>query len=158
VFFATFDVDGVLLDARRFGGAKNEGGNVVAYDRRNNLFITGLFQDAIKIDSHTLTGKDPVNLFVAKFSREEGRCVVPGDLTDNHNGAIWAKEADGPGVTGYEGTIGMDLTADADVIVTGPYGPTARFDGFKLTSSSGSVDGFVALLNVPDEQRRHDQD
>jgi hypothetical protein len=71
-------------------------------------------------------------------------------LTDEHHGAIWAKEADGHGVTGYEGVIGMDLTPEADVVIAGPYGPTARFDDFKLTSA-GSVDGFVALLNAPDE-------
>jgi hypothetical protein len=88
--------------------------------------------------------------FVAKFSHEEGRCVVSGDLTEEHQGAIWARHADGPGVTGYEGVIGMDLTPEADVVVTGPYGPTAQFDGLKLTSA-GSVDGFVALLHVPED-------
>lgn len=149
VFFATYDDAGVLLDARRFGGTKNEGGNVVAYDHHNNLVVTGIFQNSIKIDSHTLTGKDTFNLFVAKFSHEEGRCVVSGDLTEEHQGAIWARHADGPGVTGYEDVIGMDLTPEADVVVTGPYGPTAQFDGFKLTSA-GSVDGFVAVLHVPE--------
>jgi hypothetical protein len=44
----------------------------------------------------------------------------------------------------------MDLTPEADVVVTGAYGPTAQFDGFKLTSSAGSVDGFVASLHVPE--------
>jgi hypothetical protein len=149
VFFATYDDAGVLLDARRFGGAENESGNMVAYDHHNNLIVTGLFQNSIKIDSHTLTGKDPVNLFVAKFSHDEGRCVVSGDLTEEHQGAIWAKEADGPGVTGYEASIGMDLTPEADVVVTGAYGPTAQFGGFKLTSG-GSVNGFMALLHTPD--------
>jgi len=153
-FFATYDDAGILLDARRFGGTKNEVGNVVAYDHHNNLVVTGLFQNSIKIDSHTLLGKDPFNLFVAKFSHEEGRCVVSGDLTEEHQGAIWARHADGPGVTGYEDVIGMDLTPEADVVVTGPYGPTALFDGFKLTSA-GSVDGFVTFLHVPeaDEHR-----
>jgi Beta-propeller repeat len=150
VFFATYDDAGVLLDARRFGGAKNESGNVVAYDHHNNLVVTGIFQNSIKIDSHTLTGKDPFNLFVAKFSHEEGRCVVSGDLTEEHQGAIWAMEADGPGVNGYEDVIGMDLTPEADVVVTDAYGPTAQFGGLKLTSA-GSEDGSVALLHVPEE-------
>jgi hypothetical protein len=154
VFFATFDDAGVLLDARRFGGTKNEVGNVVAYDHHNNLVVTGLFQNSIKIDSHTLIGRDPFNLFVAKFSHEEGRCVVSGDLTEEHQGAIWARHADGPGITGFEDVIGMDLTPEADVVVTGSYGPTAQFDGFRLTSA-GSVDGFVTLLHMPeaDEHR-----
>jgi hypothetical protein len=67
--------------------------------------------------------------------------------------------ADGPGVNAYEDVIGMDLTPEADVVVTDAYGPTAQFGGLELTSA-GSVDGFVALLRVPegDEHRRHDQD
>ena len=78
--------------------------------------------------------------------------VVSGDLSEEHQGAIWATEADGPGVTGSEDVIGMDLNPEADVVVTGPYGPTAHFDGLKLTSA-GSVDGFVTLLHVPEGRR-----
>jgi hypothetical protein len=48
----------------------------------------------------------------------------------------------------------MDLTPEADVVVTGSYGPIAQFDGFKLTSA-GSFDGFVTFLHMPegDEHR-----
>src|SRR5581483_8859645 len=45
VFFATWDEDGELLEARRFGGPKNEGGSGIVYDRRGNLILAGVFQD-----------------------------------------------------------------------------------------------------------------
>ena len=150
VFFATYDDEGVLLEARRFGGTQDEGGTGIAYDRRGNLIVAGGFQDTIRIDGRTLTGKGSFNLFVAKFARDEGKCV-PGNRTDEPQ-LNWIKGADGPFIMGgFEDGTRIGLTAQGDVLVTGGYQPTARFDGFKLTSA-GLDDAFLALLSVPDSK------
>jgi hypothetical protein len=136
VFIATYTDGGVLLDARRFGGAQDEGGSGIAYDSRGSLIVSGVFANQIKIDGHTLTGRDPTNLFVARFGRDErGRC---GE-------ADWAREADGPG-TNLENDPRIGLTAQGDVLVIGAYQPTAKFDSFTL-EAAGLDDGFLALLS-----------
>ncbi|HEY6618356.1 MAG TPA: SBBP repeat-containing protein [Steroidobacteraceae bacterium] len=134
VFVATYDRSGVLLDARRFGGAQDEGGSGIAYDRLGNLIVAGIFQGKINIEGRTLTGKDSFNLFVAKFTADE-------------RGLDWAVEADGPGIGGFENDPRIGLTAAGDVLVTGAYEPSAQFDSFKLPSA-GLGDGFLALLSA----------
>jgi hypothetical protein len=163
VFFATYDGAGVLLDARRFGGVQDEGGSGIAYDRHGNLIVAGVFQDAIKIEGRTLTGSDPLNLFVAKFARDERKRGAEDrtDSDEQHGFAPdrlnWIKEADGPFVGGFEGGPRIGLTAHGDVLVTGGYQPAARFDGFKL-KSAGLDDGFLALLRgaEPEEDEHGD--
>ena len=163
VFFATYDDEGVLLDARRFGGVKDEGGTGIAYDRRSKLIVAGIFQRTLKIEGRTLTGKNSTNLFVAKFARDEGRCVAESGLDSDEphasaaNTLNWIKGADGPFIGSLEVGPRIGLTALGDVLVTGAYQPAAQFDGFKL-QSVGLQDGFLALLRGPekDEHRRHD--
>jgi hypothetical protein len=161
VFVATYDGAGVLLDARRFGGPQDEGGSGIAYDRLGSLIVAGIFQDRIKIEGHTLTGKDFFNLFVAKFARDERRCRAghETDFDELHASAAnrldWAKEADGPGAGGFENDPRIGLTARGDVLVTGAYEPSAQFDRFKLRSA-GLEDGFLALLSVGEtEEHEH---
>jgi hypothetical protein len=162
VFFATYDDEGVLLDARRFGGVKDEGGTGIAYDRHSKLIVAGIFQHTIKIEGHTLTGKNSSNLFLAKFARDERRCVASGTGSDEQHASTadtlnWIKGADGPFIGTLEVGPRIGLTAQGNVLVTGAYQPAAQFDGFKL-QSAGLQDGFLALLRGPeeDEHRRHD--
>jgi len=154
-FVATWDDDGVLLSAQRFGGMKNEGGLGIAYDRRGNLILEGVFQDSIKIGGRTLTGTSAVNLFIAKFGRDERMCRS-GDMNDS--GALtWIKGANGPFIANVEEGPRIGLTAQGDVLVTGAYQPTAQFGSFRL-QSTGAEDGFFSLLNTPEDEkrRRHD--
>jgi hypothetical protein len=151
VFFATYDDEGVLLDARRFGGVKDEGGTGIAYDRRGNLIVAGVFQDTIEIEGRTLTEGDSSNLFVAKFARDKRGCVATGTDSDGPhafaaNALDWIKGANGPFLGGFEGGPRIGLTAEGDVLVTGTYQPAAQFDGFRL-QSAGLEDGFLALLS-----------
>ncbi len=163
VFFATYDDEGVLLNARRFGGVKDEGGTGIAYDRRSKLIVAGIFQHTIKIEGRTLTGKNSSNLFLAKFARDEGSCIAEGGtgFDEPHASAAntlnWIKAADGPFIGTLEVGPRIGLTARGDVLVTGAYQPAAQFDDFKL-QSAGLQDGFLALLRGPeeDEHRRHD--
>ncbi len=160
VFIATFNTAGVLLDARRFGGAMDDGGSGIAYDRHGNLVVAGIFQDRINIDGRVLTGKDTYSLFVAKFSpKKNGDGGHRTDFGEQHSFSgfrlDWAKEADGPGVDGFENDPRIGLTTHGDVLVTGAYEPTARFDAVRL-NSAGLEDGFLASLasDEPEDDER----
>jgi hypothetical protein len=142
-FFATYDEDGVLLDAQRFGGTQDDGGSGIAYDRRGNLILAGIFQGTIAIEGVTLTGKDPYNLFIAKFSRAEASCVA--GFADHR--PDWVAEADGPFSGDFENNPRIGLTSQGGVMVTGSYQPTAQFGSLKL-GSAGLEDGFLAFLNA----------
>ncbi len=143
VFFATYDENGVLLEARRFGGAQDDGGSGIAYDRHGNLIVAGIFQGTIAFGGTTLTGKDPYNLFIAKFSRDEVSCVA--GVPDH--GLDWAAEADGPFSGDFENNPRIGLTSHGDVMVTGSYQPTAQFGNLPL-GTTGTEDGFLAFLTV----------
>jgi hypothetical protein len=151
VFFATYDDSGVLLDARRYGGVGDEGGNGVAYDRRGNLILAGVFQKTIKIEGLTLAEPGSFNLFLAKFARDEQSCS-PGNAS---NTVYWVKAAEGPFVVDFEYASPIGLTARGDVLVTGAYQSTAQFGSFKL-QSPGMQDGFLALLRAsrPEKDER----
>ena len=143
VFFATFDENGVLLAAQRFGGPQDDGGSGIAYDRHGNLILAGIFQGTISIEGSTLTGKDSYNLFIAKFSRDAVSCVA--GFADHK--LDWATEADGPFSGDFENNPRIGLTYQGNVMVTGSYQPTAQFGSLSL-GSTGSEDGFVAFLNA----------
>lgn len=136
VFVATYDSFGVLLSARRFGGAQDEGGSGIAYDASSNLIVVGGFQDTIQIEGRTLTGKHPFNLFVAKFAPS-------GDASQD-----WAVEADGPGSGDFENNPRIGLTSGGYVLVTGAYATSAQFGQFRVLSN-GLTDGFLAFLTPP---------
>jgi hypothetical protein len=148
VFFATYDEDGVLLEAQRFGGPQDDGGSGIAYDRHGNLILAGIFQGTIAIEGSTLTGRDPYNLFVAKFSRTEMSCVA--GVADH--GLDWVAEADGPFSGDFENNPRIGLTKQGGVMVAGSYPATAQFGSIAL-SSTGAPDGFVAFLNAPPPHR-----
>ena len=136
-FIATYSSAGVLLKARRIGGAQEEGGGGITYDHKGNLYVTGTFQNGIVVDGRSLTGKKPFNLFVLKFKSGTG-------------GLDWAKKADGAGQDEFEANPRMiAVTQTGEVLVTGTYQGTAIFDAITLHSTQGDI--FLAELNaVPD--------
>jgi hypothetical protein len=150
-FVATWDGQGVLLDARRYGGTLDDGASGIAYDRQGNLTFAGEFGSQIKIEGQTLTGNDPTSLFVVRFFHSDKQCR-PGQKTNfadrldfAPHKLDWTKSADGAGVADLENNSRIALTSDGGVWVTGTYGPTARFDSFRLISA-GEEDGFLAEL------------
>jgi len=141
VFIATYNSAGVLLKARRFGGAENEGGGGIAYDHKGNLYVAGTFQNSINVDGRSLNGTKPFNLFVLKFKSGTG-------------GLDWAKKADGAG--SGQGELEANprmiaVTQNDEVLVTGTFQSTAVFDKITLHSTKGDI--FLAELNA---NRDHD--
>jgi hypothetical protein len=146
-FVATYDSAGVLLNTRRFGGVHDDGGSGIAYDRKDNLYVAGVFQQGtINVEGHTLTGEKPFNLFVLKFrerSREEHR--KPATAAE----LAWVKKADGPGQESFafENNPLMAVTPRGTVLVTGAYRDVAVFDAITL-HSAGEEDLFLAQLSA----------
>jgi hypothetical protein len=145
-FVATYDSAGVLLKARRIGGMQNDGGSGIAYDRKGNLYVAGVFQGTINVEGQPLTGEKPFNLFVLKLrgrSREEqGKAAASAA-----GGLAWVKKADGPGREQFETNPRMCVTATRKVLVTGAYRDTAVFDAIPL-QSAGQEDIFLAELSA----------
>jgi Beta-propeller repeat len=145
-FVATYNSAGVLLKARRIGGRQEDGGSGIAYDRKGNLYVTGVFQGTVHVYGHTLTGEKPFNLFVLKFrerSREEHGKQAPSAAGE----LAWIKKADGPGHELFEQNPRMCVTSAHKVLVTGIYSDTAVFDAIHL-QSAGQEDIFLAELNA----------
>jgi hypothetical protein len=133
VMVITYNSAGAVLEAQRFGEAKNDGGSGIAYDSHGNLLVSGIFQRGIKFGEQTLSGTDTYSLFVTSFG------------TTDH--VSWAKAADGPGIGGFENDPRLGITAEGDVLVTGAYRPSALFGAIELFTAGGA-DGFLALLKV----------
>jgi hypothetical protein len=144
-FFATYDENGVLLEARRFGGAMDEGGTGIAYDRHGNLALAGLFKGTIQIGGQTLIGKTPLNLFIATFAQAQQVCTP----TPNSSRLAWVHTAGGIYVPSYETGPRIGLTAYGDAVVAGEYQSTAQFGNSITLHMAGSTDGFMALLEAP---------
>lgn len=144
-FFATYDENGVLLEARRFGGARDEGGTGLSYDRRGNLTVAGLFNDTLAIGGQTLVGKTPLNLFVASFSQSLQVCTP----TPNSSKLAWAHTAGGIYVPTYETGPRLGLSSRGDALVTGEFQSTAQFGNSTTLHAAGGIDGFLALLESP---------
>jgi len=144
-FFATYDENGVLLEARRFGGALDEGGTGIAYDRHGNLALAGLFKGTLQIGGQTFIGKTALNLFIAAFAQAQQVCTP----TPNSSRLAWVHTAGGIYVPSYETGPRIGLTAYGDAVVTGEYQSTAQFGNSITLHTAGSTDGFMALLAAP---------
>ncbi len=146
VFLATWDEDGELLEARRFGGPKDEWGSGIVYDRHGALILAGVFQDAIKIGGRTLTEKGSFNLFVAQLARKGGSCFEADP--DDQQAFNWIIGAEGPFATTFDDGPRIKLSPAGNLLVTGGYKSAAQFGSFRLQSAGGN-DGFLSVLRIP---------
>jgi hypothetical protein len=131
IVIATYDQQGILLDAQRLGGAQEENGTGITYDRHDNLYVSGMFQNTLAVEDQVLTGAQNRNLFVLKYS---------------DTGLVWAKKADGAASDNWSaGYPRLTITPWNTVLVTGGYQGSAVFDGLTRTSR-GQEDIFVGRL------------
>jgi len=132
VFVATYNQAGVLLNARRFGGALDDVGSGLVYDDQNNLVLAGIFSDSINLDGDVFSRTEPTSLFVVKFVGSD-----PSHL-------YWVRTAGGPGVSGAENDPRIEWH-DGQIRVTGTYETVSRYDHIRLIGLGG-WDGFVGSL------------
>lgn len=126
VFIATYSQEGVLLRALRKGSSRDEVATGAVYDRKGNLYVTGVFQ-----------GKTiQQNVFVMKFSGSQ---------------LLWSRVAVNAGVWEGNNTVispAISVGKRGRIFVTGAYQGTASFGRITLTGT-GAADIFLAEL-APD--------
>jgi len=118
----TYSTAGVLRRVRRAGGAMQEVTTGVAYDCKDNLYVSGVY-----------SGRDPQNLVVRKYS---------GWTLD------WEQRAENAGFWVGNNTIispALAVDQNGSVFVTGAYQSEAWFGKTKLLGT-GAADIFVAEL------------
>jgi len=133
VVIATYNSSGVLLKATRLGGSQTEAGSGIAYDQVGNLYVEGVFQAALNIQGHSLTGTKPYNVFVMKQAPT--------------GWVAWVKKADGAGTNAFEDNPRIAVASVDTVLVTGAFKKTASFDAITL-NSAGAEDIFLAELRA----------
>src|SRR5438132_3373915 len=128
---ATYDANGVLLEASRIGAAKNDGGSGIAYDQAGNLYLSGVFAGTINVAGHLLRGTKTHNLFVLKYGTDA---------------LVWAKKANGAGTDQFEsGNPRLSVIPGGGVLVPGGNLDTPVFGDISL-QGAGAEDIFLALL------------
>ncbi|MDX2249708.1 MAG: SBBP repeat-containing protein [Bacteroidia bacterium] len=137
MFVVKYDSSGVLQWAQSLGGRGSDQPNGLATDEKGNFYLTGYYQDTLRLDSITLLNVSGSNIFLAKF--------------DSVGKVVWAHNPSGPGLN-----FGMRVNADkwGRVMLAGYFGSiTLRFDSTTTLIKNGSnstanVDMFVALYDT----------
>jgi len=122
-FVVTYHADGVLRWVHRVGGDMQEVATGVAYDHKDNLYVSGVYQGQV----------DPQNVFVRKYSGKR---------------LLWKKTAGNAGVWVGNNTIlspALAVDRKGRVFVTGAYQGTATFGKITL-NGTGAADIFLAEL------------
>jgi Domain of unknown function DUF11 len=118
---ATYNPAGVLIRAQRRGGTASESATGVAYDSRDNLYVTGLVE-----------GNAQPKLFVDEYSGKN---------------LLWEATASAEKWEQPVNTPALTVDAAGSVFVTGGYNGTASFGDIEL-SGTGTSEVFVAGLNT----------
>lgn len=133
IILFNFDSQGSARWGIRAGSAEHDYSNDVTLDDNGDVYITGIFQDAITFGTTTLSTDD---LFIAKY--------------DSAGNALWAK------ATTYNTALAASKSIAAfknrpiiaGDFVAGPAPPIAVFDNDTIVSN-GSIDVFLARVGPP---------
>jgi len=127
IFVASFTSAGVHRWSRRFGGAADDQGYQIAADSSGNVFVTGYFENAVKLGGSTLTAAGKTDVFVASFTS-----------SGTHR---WSRRFGGAGAD-----FGIGLAVGAGfVYATGYFSGLAEFGG-TTRQSAGALDIFLIRL------------
>ena len=129
IFLARYDSTGSHLWSRRFGGTGIDQVTSIATDSSGNIFMTGMFWDAIDLGGGVLSGS-LYDIFLSKY-----------DASGNH---LWSKRFGG---LGSDQGFGVATDALGNVFVTGAFTDGTIFGGGPLTNAGGR-DIFLAKINA----------
>jgi hypothetical protein len=135
VFVAKYDTSGTVQWARSIGGSSPDKGYSISVDSSGNVYATGEFRGTADFGSGTslTSGGSPANddAFVVKY---------------NTSGTVqWARSIGG---TSPNSGYGIATDSSGNVFVTGGYSGTITIGSTELTSTSLSVDIFVAKCDT----------
>jgi hypothetical protein len=131
IFIAKYDSSGIILWAKRMGGASDDYGLSVSAASYGNIYLTGSFQSStIAFDSTTLTNAGLYDIFIAKY-----------DSTGN---ALWAKNDGG---TDYDYAYGVAADAWGNAYVTGKFKSSSIIFDSTTVTNAGGFDIFIAKYN-----------
>lgn len=116
--------------AKDIGGVGNDHVADVKVDNEGSIYITGEFGGTMTVGSATYTSAGSIDVFMAKLS-------PAGEV-------IWFKTGGG---TGIDRGLKLALGGTSSLVVAGEFLGTATFQGQPLTSSAGTADMFVAVLD-----------
>ncbi len=126
IFMAKYDKDGRFLWVKTAGGEGFDEGLCITSDSKDNLIVTGFFQNAATFDNKLLKSAGDRDIFLAKY--------------DSSGRLKWVNKAGGKA-----NDKGYSVTCDpgGNIILTGIFRGTATFDGKKRTAR-GFSDIFIA--------------
>lgn len=138
-FVSKIDNSANLIWAKRFGGSNTDYCYGLSIDSENSVYATGEFLGTSDFDpdagGYDLTSNGDYDIFVNKLDAN-------GDFD-------WARRF---GSSGADGGLGINVSSQGYVYVTGDFEQTVDFDPdagqFNLTSD-GAKDAFVLKLNQP---------
>ncbi len=133
IFIAKYDVEGVPIWAKSYGGAGDEEGLGIAADLAGNVVLTGYFESKQMIfGEDTLYNAGDRDIFICKH--------------DSSGELLWSKSYGGAG-----GDLGMAIAVqpNEDILVTGRFGSISMaWDSLILSNTNGfSTNTYLVQMN-----------
>ncbi len=142
IYFAKYDVSGLLLWAKSVGSTNSDGGNSIAVDGSGDVYVTGSFEGMADFDPGVGTTNLPWvggdDIFFAKYKSSDGSL-------------IWAKSI-GAANGASEGGNSIAIDGSGNVYITGIFYGTVDFDPGPGTTNltSAGYDIFFAKYSGND--------
>ncbi len=133
IFATKLDTTGNWLWAYRAGGTGYECGNSISTNSNGSCYITGLFEGACSFGNTTLTSAGYTDIFIAELL--------------NDGNWLWAFRA---GANGTDKGQSIFTDNNRNTYISGSFTNTATFGNTSITSTSQSVDIFVAKFHNPE--------
>jgi len=109
--------------------SSNDEADGIAIDSKSNVIVSGIFEKTADFSGRKLTSTGKGDIFVVKY---------------NSNGKIiWIKQF---GSIGVDNTFDLAVDNQDNILLSGGFENTVKFDSFSLTSK-GKTDMFVAKLD-----------
>ena len=138
IFICKFATNGILLQAKTFGGNLDDNVTALAMDASDNIFITGYFVGTSDFGGGSMTSDTGVygcDVFVAKYDSVA--------ITNR-----WSKHIGGS--FGNNSSAGIAVDPVGDVIVGGSFYMDVNLGDGSRPSQANSLDGFVAKYDGGD--------
>jgi hypothetical protein len=133
IFLVKFDANGNHIWSRSFGGSGADEPYVIALDKSNNVYLSGLYtSSSISFGGNTITNTNPstADIFLVKL--------------DSNGTHLWSK---GFGGSWWDYTYGISVEKSNNVIIGGMFTSQSINFGGDTINSSGNFDAFFAKFD-----------